>query len=166
MRLAAGVLSRLRNVLRRGREDHETVVEELRFHLAMETEKNLRAGMDPGEARRQARLRLGGVDAIREAVRDARGRRPLEHLVRDLGYALRAARRNPGFTLVAALTLTPGDKREHRRLHRRGQPGCGRPLRARDRTPRPAAFPAVPAGTGSLGPRRRKRLDHGGRGRA
>ena len=48
-----------------------------------------RAGMDPREARRQAHVRLGGVDAIREAVRDARGWRPVEDLVRDFGYALR-----------------------------------------------------------------------------
>ena len=98
---------RLRSLLRRRQEDDETT-EELRFHLEMEAAKNRRAGMDPLEARRQARVRLGGVDGIREAVRDARGGRPLEDLVRDLGYALRSARRNPGFTLVAVLTLTLG----------------------------------------------------------
>ena len=107
MSLLADLLSRCRSLLRRGREDDETA-EELRFHLEMETDKNVRAGMSPEEAYRQARLRLGGMDAIREAVRDARGSRPLEDLVRDLGYALRSARRNPGFTLVAVLTLTLG----------------------------------------------------------
>ena len=107
MSLAADLLARLGSLLRRGREDDETA-EELRFHLEMEAEKNLRAGMDPGEARRQAHLRLGGVDAIREAVRDARGMRPLEDLARDLRYALRGARRSPGFTLVVVLTLTLG----------------------------------------------------------
>ena len=106
-RLAADLLARLRSLLRRRQEDDETA-EELRFHLEMEAEKNVRAGMDPRQARRQARVRLGGVDGIREAVRDARGGRPLEDLVRDLGYALRSARRNPGFTLVAVLTLTLG----------------------------------------------------------
>ena len=107
MRLLAGVMARLRGLFRRRREDAETR-DELRFHLEMETEKNLRAGMDPREARRRAHVRLGGVDAIQEAVRDARGARPLEDLVRDLGYALRGARGNPGFTLVAVLTLTLG----------------------------------------------------------
>ena len=43
--------------------------------------------------------------AIREAVRDARGGRPLEDLLRDLGYALRGVRRNPGFTLAAVVSL-------------------------------------------------------------
>ena len=107
MSRAADLLTRLGSLLRRRLEDDETA-EELRFHLEMEAEKNLRAGMDPGEARRQAHLRLGSVDAIREGVRDARGMRPLEDLARDLHHALRGARRNPGFTLVAVLTLTLG----------------------------------------------------------
>ena len=104
MSLLTDLVRRCRALLNRKREDAEAQ-EELRFHLEMETEKNLRAGMDPGEARRQAHVRLGGVDAIREAVRDARGGRPLEDLVRDLGYALRGVRRNPGFALAAVVSL-------------------------------------------------------------
>ena len=104
MNLLANLAARLRSVFRRGREDAETR-EELQFHLEMETEKNLRAGMDPREARRRAHARLGGVEAVREAVRDARGMRPLEDLLRDLGYALRGTRRNPGFTLAAVVSL-------------------------------------------------------------
>ena len=102
-RLAA-LVRRLRGLFRRGREDAETQ-DELRFHLEMETEKNLRAGLDPGEARRRAHVRLGGADAIREAVRDARGWRRLDDLVRDVGYAFRGLRRNPGFTLAAVVSL-------------------------------------------------------------
>ena len=64
------LVRRLRGFFRRGREDAETV-DELRFHLEMEIEKNLRAGMDPREARRQAHVRLGGIDAIRESIRCA-----------------------------------------------------------------------------------------------
>ena len=104
MNLLANLAARLRSLFRRGREDAETR-EELRFHLEMETEKNVRAGMDPREARRRAHARLGGVEAVREAVRDVRGRRPVEDLLRDLGYALRGARRNPGFTLAVAVSL-------------------------------------------------------------
>ena len=98
------LVRRFRGLFRRGREDAETQ-EELRFHLEMEAEKNVRAGMAPPEARRQAHVRLGGVDPIREAVRDARGGRLLEDLLRDLGYALRVARRSPGFTAAAVVSL-------------------------------------------------------------
>ena len=104
MRLLSDLVRRCRGLFRAGCEDAATQ-EELRFHLEMETEKNVRAGMDPREARRPARVRLGGVDAIREAVRDGRGWRPLEDLLRDLGYALRGARKNPGFTLAAVVSL-------------------------------------------------------------
>ena len=105
MRRLSDLVRRYRGLFRGGREDTATQ-DELRFHLEMEAEKNLRAGMDPREARRQAHVRLGGVDAIREAVRDVHGGRLLEDLLRDLGYALRGARRNSGFTLAAVLTLT------------------------------------------------------------
>ena len=104
MNLLAQLAARLRSLFRHGREDAETQ-DELRIHLEMETQKNLRAGMDPREARRQAHVRLGGVDAIREAVRDAHGTRPVEDLLRDLGYALRVARRSPGFTAAAVVPL-------------------------------------------------------------
>ena len=104
MNLLADLITRLRSLFRREREDAETKAE-LRFHLEMETAKNVRAGMTRAEARRQAGLRLGATDAIREAVRDARGARPLEDLLRDCGYALRGARRNPAFTLAAIVSL-------------------------------------------------------------
>ena len=104
MNLLAAFVRRLRALVRGRREDDETA-EELRFHLEMEVERNRRAGMDPSEVRRRARLRLGGIDGIGEAVRDARGGRPLEDLVRDIGYALRGARRNPGFAVAAIMSL-------------------------------------------------------------
>ena len=104
MSLLANLVRRYRGLFGGGGEDAE-VQEELRFHLEMETEKNLRAGMTPREARRRAHFRLGGVEAIRETVRDVRGTRPVEDLLRDLGYALRGARRRPGFTLAAVVSL-------------------------------------------------------------
>jgi len=71
MSLITEVKERLRALLRGAHEDRE-LEEELRFHLEMEVEENLRRGMRPEEAWRQANLRLGGVAQVREAARDAR----------------------------------------------------------------------------------------------
>ena len=100
-------LRRLRSLLRGGREDAE-MQQELRFHLDMETEKNLAAGMDTREARRRAHLRLGAMTPIQEAVRDARGVRPLSDMLRDHGLTLRSLRRSPLFTVVTVATLSLG----------------------------------------------------------
>ena len=100
-------LRRLRSLVRGGREDAE-MHQELRFHLDMETEKNLAAGMDPREARRQAHLRLGAMTPIQESVRDARGVRPLSDMLRDVGLTVRSLRRSPLFTAVTVATLGLG----------------------------------------------------------
>jgi predicted permease len=100
-------LARLREIFVRPRLERE-FDEEVRFHIDMETELNVRRGMS-GDAARTAALRaFGGVERAREDYRDARGVRLLEELRRDVGYALRAAVRAPGFTAVVVLTLTLG----------------------------------------------------------
>jgi predicted permease len=99
--------ARLRELFVRSRIERE-FDDELSFHIDMETELNMRRGM-PREAARTAALRaFGGIERTREDYRDARGVRWLEELRRDVGYALRAARRAPGFTAVVVLTLTLG----------------------------------------------------------
>lgn len=97
----------LHSLFTRSREDRE-LDEELAFHLDMAADENVRRGMAPDEARRQARLRLGGPTQVREAVRDARGLRWLDDLTADMRYTLRTFRRAPGFTAAALLTLGLG----------------------------------------------------------
>jgi putative ABC transport system permease protein len=82
--------------------------EEIRFHLELETEKNVRLGMSRDEAARVARARFGGVESAREAHRDVRRLRWLEDFVTDARFALRTMRRTPGLALSAALTLALG----------------------------------------------------------
>jgi len=98
---------RLRAVFRRSAVERD-LDDELRFHLEKEAEKLRREGADDAAAAGGARLALGGVEVTKEADRDARGVAALELLVRDTRYALRAVRRNPGFALVAVLTLALG----------------------------------------------------------
>src|SRR5687767_9593849 len=82
--------------------------EEIRFHLDQQTEKNIRAGLDPAEARRQALIKFGGIERVKEDTRDEFRANLLEDLGRDIRYGIRALRRTPGFTAVATLTLALG----------------------------------------------------------
>ena len=77
-------------------------------HLDMETAENIRRGMDPDEARRQAMLASGGLTQAAEAVRDQRGLPWLESIAADVKYAVRALRHSPAFTAVVVLTLALG----------------------------------------------------------
>src|SRR5690606_35052606 len=101
------VRTRLRLLFAR-RSAEARMDEEFRLHLELETEKNVRAGMDSREARRRALVAFGGVERHREAMRDGRGARWLDDLARDLRHAARGLARTPGFTAIAALTIAVG----------------------------------------------------------
>jgi len=107
MRSLRAVLLRVGGLFGRTRRDRE-LADELGSHVQMQIDDNVRAGMTPDEARRQALVRFGGVEAVKEAYRDRRGIPLIETTMSDARYALRTLRRNPGFTAVAALTLALG----------------------------------------------------------
>ena len=96
-RLAAGLFGRTRR-------DAE-LEEELEFHVARSTERNVRRGMSPDEARRSALAALGGRTHWAEQTRDEQRSRFLDDFVRDVAYGTKALRRNPGFAIGALLTV-------------------------------------------------------------
>ena len=82
--------------------------EELRSHLEMAVERNLRRGLNGEEARRAALADLGGIEQTKEIYRDQRGVPMVENFVQDIRFGLRMLRRSPGFSLLAILCLTLG----------------------------------------------------------
>jgi putative ABC transport system permease protein len=97
-------MNRRRWFLRRHRD--ENMNEELRFHIERQTAANIAAGMTPHEARRQSMLQFGGVEAVKENCREQRRGFWLESLWVDLRFGFRMLCKNPGFSVIAVLTLS------------------------------------------------------------
>jgi putative ABC transport system permease protein len=93
--------------LRRARYE-SSLSDELEAHVAHQVDDYVARGMAPEEARRRALVELGGVAQITEECRDARGTQAVESTLRDLRFALRLLRRNPGFAAAVVLTLALG----------------------------------------------------------
>ena len=107
MALLARVASLIRNLTRRSRVEHE-LDDELRATAEMLAAEKIRAGYAPDAARRAALAELGGLESIKEQVRDVRTGAILDTFRQDIHYAVRLLRRYPLFSLTAALSLAVG----------------------------------------------------------
>jgi len=107
MRAVRLLLARLAGVRPNGNRVRE-LDDELESHLQFHIDDNIRAGMTPQQARREAVLKLGGIEPVKEAYRDAGSVPFMEHLLQDIKFSVRQLRKNSGFTTTAILMLALG----------------------------------------------------------
>src|SRR5256885_10648837 len=107
MRRARGWLARLLAPLGGGRSDRD-IDAELRSHIDLHVADNIRAGMTPDAARREAWIALGGMERTKDEYRDQRGFPVIDSLIRDVRHAIRLLLKSPGFSLTAIAILGLG----------------------------------------------------------
>src|SRR5215469_4015249 len=88
--------------------DEQILQAEIDDHIARQTAENIRAGVPPDDARRQALLKFGNVEAMKDSYRDQRGLPFMETFIHDMRHMMRRLRKTPAFTAAVLSTLALG----------------------------------------------------------
>jgi putative ABC transport system permease protein len=107
LKLWSRIESALRNLLHKSHIESELDAE-IRAYEDATAEEKIAKGIPPEEARRQALVECGGMEQVKQAVREDRAGTSIERICQDVRYTLRQLSRNPAFTWTAVITLGLG----------------------------------------------------------